>query len=295
MTRIATQLAKNLIAQTSQDLYIDVERIDKDIIHVSYRYKGKNKGYLRVGVFDMMNKNQENPKVPISQLSGEIFARLAPSQAKVSKGPCNNSYVVEYAVTNIPGGGWGRLLYYIAMHYAGNNGLIADRIKSSSDAVVVWNKLWSDSEIEKRSLDNVYDPKTADPNDDCNLASSGIYSQEDGNLERAKHSKEAHDWNLYLQGKKNKKEDAEQEEDESDDPAARQQRAEEYKKEKASKLNYTYISQSREAISLLNNAGKLAYNGKFAPKPAASLASSVKAPQAIREGHVLIYNLLFKD
>ena len=94
-----------------------------------------------------------------------------------AKGQCNDSYVVEYAVVNQPGGGWGRLLYYVAMHYVGENGLISDRVQSSVDAVATWNKLWNDTEIEKKPLDDFYDPKTPDKKDDCNLASSGKYSK----------------------------------------------------------------------------------------------------------------------
>lgn len=297
MTKVATEIAKKIVNGTPEidtnNLYIDVERIDKDIISVSYRYKGQYK--QSPDLTDLMYGDKSKPTVN-TKLTGEVFTRLATSTPKTSKGPCRNTYIVEYAAVNAPGGGWGRLLYYIAMHYAGKNGITADRVKSSSDAVAAWNKLWEDGEVKKLSLDDFHDPTTPDLSDDCNLASSGVYALLSGQADdKSIHSAEAHDWNKMLQGAKRKRPGEESPEEQEESPEEKAQRAEKYKKEKASKLNYVYIADSREAINLLNDAGKLSYNGKFSPQKTALPTQQALIPQpiAIKENRILIYNLLF--
>jgi hypothetical protein len=292
MTQIATQLAKNFLRDTPSNLYINVEHLDSDIIHATFRYQGEK--FKDVSMIDMMFRDKTKP-VQNQKLSGEVFAKFAKSNPEASKGSCRDAYVIEYAIVNIPGGGYGRLLYYVVMHYAASHGITADRVKSSSDAVGTWNKLWNDSEVQKLPLDDFFDPKTPDPNDDCNLASSGIYPQGKEHGEKAEHSKKAHDWNPYLKGHEG--DDSDDSEEYEKDPVLKQEKAEQYKKQKASKLNYVYVAESRQAINILNDAGRLAYNGKFAPKPTKTVSSIVgrNVPKPLEENHVLIYNLLFGD
>lgn len=290
MTTIATQLATKLVNETTKELYINVDHSFQDIIRVTYRYKDEPEE-KDVSLLSVMGLN--SPKsVEGEKIYGEVYAKLASSSPEKAKGPCNDSYVVELAVVNQPGGGWGRLLYYVAMHYAGKNGLISDRVLSSSNAVATWNKLWNDSEIQKKSLDDVYNPKTPEKKDDCNLASSGTYSTEDTDAEKAKFSKSAHNWNYLLRGQKKEKKD---EYEILSDPNL--DRAKEYKEQKANKLNYTYISESRKAISILADAGRLAYNGKFSPKKTTTISSinPTTAPKPLEENHVFIYDILFGD
>ena len=116
--------------------------------------------------------------------------------------------------------------------------------------------------------------------------------------EKGEHSEKAHDWNPRLKGYESHEE---AEEDRySENPKSeveREERGQEYKKQKASVLNYVYYGQSNEAISILNNAGKLSYNGKFAPKPSTTLASFRRKdiPRPLEENHVFLYDLLFGD
>jgi len=299
MTTIATQLATKLVNETPSNLYLDVEHIDNDLIFITYRYK--NESLQSVSLTDVMYRDKTKP-TKVEKIKGELIARLATSsgQADKAKGSCNGSYVVEYVVVDPPGGGWGRLLYYVAMHFAKDKGLIADRIKSSGDAVATWNKLWNDPEINKtKQLDDVYDPKTPTRSDDCNLASSGVYNEkeDDKNLERKEYSRESHKWNPLLRGKKP---DANEQDDEEydKDPVAAKERADKYKLEKASKVNYTYIADSKEAINILSNAGRIAYDGKFPQKPSATLASVTArpdVPRPLEENHVFLYGILFGD
>lgn len=296
MSQIATQIATDFVKNSAPDLYINVEHFGKDIIHVTFRYQ--NQKFLDVSIFDMMLRDKTKQTKP-EKFSGELFAKLATSNPEASVGECRDAYVVEYAIVNEPGGGLGRLLYYIAMHYAGSHGITADRLKSSADAVGAWNKLYADSEIKKLPLDDVYDPKTPDSKDDCNLASSGIYPTGKEHGKKGEDSEKAHDWNPRLKG-------YESHEESNDDEYAdipkiskveREKRGQEYKKKKASVLNYVYYGESRQAINILNNAGKLAYNGKFAPKPSTTLSAMQKrnVPQALEENHVFLFDLLFGD
>lgn len=295
MTQTATQIAKEFVKTSAPDLYLDVEHVDKDLISVTYRYRKEK--FINVSMFDMMFRKKSEEKKP-NKFSGELVARLATSSKDDSKGACRNAYVVNYAVVNAPGGGLGRLLYYIVMHYAGASGITADRVKSSYDAVSAWNKLSSDSEVKKLPLDDFYNPKTPDLEDDCNLASSGIYPTGKEHGERGEHSKEAHDWNPRLKGYESNEEKTEELYGENPkSPVEREKLAKEYKAKKASVLNYVYYGESREAINILNNAGKLAYNGKFVPKPSVDLSLMQKrtVPQALEENGLFLYEFLFGD
>ena len=138
MSQIATQIATDFVKNSAPDLYINVEHIDADIIHITFRYQKQK--FLDVSMFDMMLRKKGEYKKP-EKFSGELFAKLATSNKNASKGPCRDAYVVEYAIVNAPGGGLGRLLYYIAMHYAGSHGITADRLKSSADAVGAWTSI----------------------------------------------------------------------------------------------------------------------------------------------------------
>ena len=112
----------------------------------------------------------------------------------------------------------------------------------------------------------------------------------------------AHDWNPRLKGYESNEESNTDEYYSSDNTpkinkVEREERGQEYKKKKASVLNYVYYGESRQAINILNNAGKLAYNNKFAPKPSTHLASMQKRniPQALEENYVFLYEFLFGD
>ena len=304
MTQKATELAKNLTKATDIDingLYIDIKRIDNDIITATYRYRNEKK--QTASLHDLIYNQKSQSKG--GKLTGEASGILASSNMDASKGPCRNTYVIEYSVVNTPGGGWGRLLYYIIMHYAAEHGITPDRVKSSSSAVGTWNKLWADSEVEKLPLDDFFDPQTADPIDDCNLASSGVYGEKEPTssdpkqAERYKQSKYAHDWNRMLRGDKKGVGDSVFDENEQpSSPEEMASRAEKYKKEKASKLNYVYVADSREAIKILIDAGMIAFDGKFPPKLSVTNLPVQKTPvpktiQPIRESHLSIYYLLF--
>ena len=115
--------------------------------------------------------------------------------------------------------------------------------------------------------------------------------------EKGEHSEKAHDWNPRLKGYESHEESDADEYGEAPkiSKVEREERGQEYKKKKASVLNYVYYGEAREAINILNNAGKLAYNGKFAPKPSATLSSmqARNVPQRLEENHVFLFDLLF--
>jgi hypothetical protein len=289
MSAITTELANKLVSKTGEidtnNLYIDVEKVDNDHISVKYKYKGEkvSSASLMNAMFSGPSREQKKG----SKIAGEVYATLATSEKgkKNAKGPCNNAYIVEWAVVSVAGGGWGRLLYYVAMHFAGKNGITADRIKSSSSAVEVWNKLWSDADVEKLPLDDFFDPKTPNLNDDCNLASSGVYGEKPTDEEKGADSAEAHDWNPSLRGDKDT---------EKLSPEEKAKRAKQYKEIKASKLNYVYRGESKEAINILANAGMLAINGQFPKKQTVVANRSVPAPKPLEE-QVSLYGILFGD
>ncbi len=65
--------------------------------------------------------------------------------------------------------GLGPLLYYIAMSFY-PGGLTADRYNVSKDAQNIWNFYYKNrGDVNKKPFDDMDNPKTPDPNDDCVL------------------------------------------------------------------------------------------------------------------------------
>lgn len=67
-------------------------------------------------------------------------------------------------------GGYGPMLYDVAMAGADNKTLFADRGSISKDAVNVWNFYRKNRrDVKKMKFDDVKDPKTPPPDDDCEM------------------------------------------------------------------------------------------------------------------------------
>lgn len=241
MSNVASNLVKNLIDGVqgidTQNLYINIDFVDNDLMFIEYRYKDKK---TAVTGFRSDAQKGENGIL----VTGDLEAQLATSNDG-AKGQCWGAYIIR-SVSVRPQGGWGRLLYYIAMHFSGNKGITADREKSSASAVGAWNNLFGDNQVTKKPLDDIQNPITPSSEDDCNLASSGIYGMEK--------SKSSYEWNpMLLHGDSHEKSTEED----------RLEKGEHYRKIKASKLNYVYYWQSPEIIEMLQKAGKLVINGQM--------------------------------
>jgi hypothetical protein len=231
MSGIAFELAKKLVDKASDvntnGLYISVTTAEDGFLFIDYKYS---------------NEKENKFSGSSQKLTGWVEC-AKPENFQDAMGECLDSFIVKNTRVSVKGG-YGRLLYYIAMHFAGESGITPDRAMSSSDDVGAWNNLYNDSSVKKVALDDYKNPQTPPKRDDCNLASSGLYGDEE--------SSKSYSWNEKL----------------SD---------EEYRKMKASKLNYVYIGSFPEVINLLASNGKLYVDNK-------KLNESVS-----------LYSLLFKN
>lgn len=234
MTSKAVSLAESLFGDVeARNLFIKVE-VNIERISIQYQYDSK-----RSQPADFGSKKK---------LNGSVVAYAASVNKDKSLGPCFNAYIVDQSLVNKQGG-YGRILYYLAMHFAGDKGITADRVLSSMQAVGAWNNLYADSEVIKKSLDDFYNPITPPPEDDCNLASSGIYEDNPNEPESVKttHTQSSYSWNPSLADKK-------------------------YRAIKASKLNYVYVADSTDLINYLTSINiPVAINGEkpeFKDEPA---------------------------
>lgn len=80
--------------------------------------------------------------------------------------PCNDAKVVMSAAAS-KGSGLGPVAYEAAMWLTG--GLTSDRYDVSSQAAGVWRKFGSRPDVTADPFDDVSDPKTPPPDDDCEL------------------------------------------------------------------------------------------------------------------------------
>jgi hypothetical protein len=81
------------------------------------------------------------------------------------KAKCNNAGEVKASVAVK---GYGPMMYDIAMA-AYEGGIISDRSTTSASAKNVWKGYNARGDVASKPLDNIEEPKTDDPNDDCYL------------------------------------------------------------------------------------------------------------------------------
>lgn len=85
---------------------------------------------------------------------------------KISKGfnPCHSAWSVDMSAAK---SGYGPLMYDIALS---EHDVIPDRVGVSDDAGAVWEKYYkSRKDVEHKKLDDVKNPKTPQPEDDCQV------------------------------------------------------------------------------------------------------------------------------
>lgn len=106
--------------------------------------------------------------------------------------PCNGALeVIESA--GVAGSGFGRYAYNLIMGFNENGGIMSDRTEVSEPAKQVW-KNYYDGDADKQELDDVINPQTPDPSDDCDLYGDEKFldysydnAQEDSTPHIAKH------------------------------------------------------------------------------------------------------------
>lgn len=95
-----------------------------------------------------------------------IFSGVAVT-ATTAEGPCNGAMHVEGSASRIRGGGWGTAVYMAALDEFGEVG--PDRASVSPSAEALWKSLDRRDEVGRHPYDDIRDPKTPDPNDDCSV------------------------------------------------------------------------------------------------------------------------------
>ncbi len=85
-------------------------------------------------------------------------------------GKCHGSYIVQAAAARK---GYGPMIYDLALSLG--RPVTSDRHNVSGDAKKVWDKYMSRGDVKKLPFDDIEDPKTDDPDDDC-LIHKGIDS-----------------------------------------------------------------------------------------------------------------------
>ena len=103
-----------------------------------------------------------------------IIAGIAWGQDEDS-GPCNGGQIVKTSAA-LDGSKMGPVVYEYALATA-PGGLAPDRTSVSKYAQSVWKKYAERSGIEKKKFDNIKNPKTHDPSDDCLLTGSAALDQ----------------------------------------------------------------------------------------------------------------------
>jgi len=91
-------------------------------------------------------------------------------EMKLAKTGCLGAYIIFQSEATK---GYGPLLYDVAIEVAGNHGVTADRDSVSPDASNVWEYYYKNrSDISKKPLDDIENPKTQTKDDDCSFDSS---------------------------------------------------------------------------------------------------------------------------
>lgn len=83
------------------------------------------------------------------------------------RGDCHGAWVVKSAAAH---SGYGPMVYDLALSVAPNNTLIPDRFSVSDDAEGIWRFYAKRrGDVQKLPLDDIKDPKTPPPEDDCDV------------------------------------------------------------------------------------------------------------------------------
>lgn len=99
---------------------------------------------------------------------GEAFEQHIKAMVRFQKavtGECNGAYEVN-RVAAVPGGGYGPLMYQIAMAAVPSHRIMPDRENVSAQAGTIWNKM---SGAKKLKLDDEQNPQTEPLEDDCKI------------------------------------------------------------------------------------------------------------------------------
>jgi len=100
---------------------------------------------------------------------GQVWADQP--ERKGDAGPCSGAW--EVVESKAPGG-WGPMLYDIAMEFVGSDGLMADRGTVSDDAYGIWAYYDNRGDIKAFQLDNLENDLTPTKQDNCMQAMAGI-------------------------------------------------------------------------------------------------------------------------
>jgi len=87
--------------------------------------------------------------------------------ATLADGPCNGAMHVVGSASRVRGGGWGTAVYMAALEQFGELG--PDRHSISPSAEGLWKSLDRREEVGRHPYDDIKDPRTPDPNDDCDV------------------------------------------------------------------------------------------------------------------------------
>lgn len=132
---------------------------------------------------------EENMSVKIEQIESNevLFRLLAKKDEKLQhiagvtivkipeNGACLDAWMISYSESRVRGGGWGSLLYELAIEWASmqGGGLMADRLSVSGDALKVWQRLDQRADVKKMQLDDLLNTLTPEKRDNCKQVSSG--------------------------------------------------------------------------------------------------------------------------
>lgn len=111
--------------------------------------------------------------------AGAIVGTITVSPPTV-EGECNGAWEV---IASAAEGGFGPMLYDIAMSMTPNKTMMADRNSVSNSAKGVWQFYFNNrKDVKSKELDDIENPKTPDPSDDCgNLSPPEIRHGKDVN------------------------------------------------------------------------------------------------------------------
>ncbi len=94
-------------------------------------------------------------KIDTDKLPGPVYQVMAELEMRKWNGMCNNAWEIYWADVDkdYEGGGFGPLMYDVAMELAGRHGVICDRNSVSNDAARVWNYYLSRADVFTDDID----------------------------------------------------------------------------------------------------------------------------------------------
>jgi hypothetical protein len=158
---LVRHFVSKILNESDGGMNIDIRHLG--IVSFRYSFHSTLTVIYSIPVLDWILSRLFKTNVPKPDHDDLVISGVQWGKPNLDGGPCNNAYVVRRSVTSYKG--WGHTAYLAALDATAELGPDRDIVKSG--AAKVWKRLVGAGYVESNPYDDIKDPKTPQPEDDC--------------------------------------------------------------------------------------------------------------------------------